>query len=199
MIRPKPINHRKANQTFILILILAFSIICGIANAQPKDQEHYIYFSGAFDIKNSIIGSKATSDKPALDLLYQFAMVSQNIEVNIGYERFNAICFDKFTFGVGYHFPLYGRIGNKVIKTVLIPSIEPTLIGRWGDEWECRSSHLSISGNLALRWHLSDKTALEFLSNFLPRTDLYSRYPEIHSSVPIVPSYYLKIIYKIQR
>jgi len=192
-------NQNRNHVIFWISIIIVTLLVTFKSHSQPKDQEHYLAFSTGLDIKNAIIGSKATGDKPALDLLCQFAMVSQNIEVNIGYERFNAICFDKFTFGVGYHFPLYGRIGNKVIKTVLIPSIEPTLIGRWGDEWECRSSHLSISGNLALRWHLSDKTALEFLSNFLPRTDLYSRYPEIHSSVPIVPSYYLKIIYKIQR
>lgn len=197
MKRPKPINPRKANGTFLLIVIFVIALICGIANAQNKDQEGYIYFSGAIDIRNAVIGSEPTNNKPALDVLYQFGMVGQNIEVNIGYERFNAISFDKFTFGVGYHFPLYGRIGNSVIKTVFIPSIEPTLIGRWGDEWQCSSSHLSIGGNLALRWHLSDKTALELLSNFLPRTDLSSRYPEIHSNVPVVPSYYLKFIYKI--
>lgn len=194
---PKPINPRKANETFILIVIFVIALICGIANAQTKDREHYIYFSGAFDIKNATIGSEATQEKPALDLLFQFGMVGQNVEVNIGYETFKSICFEKYTIGVGYHFPLYGRIGNKTIKTVFIPSIEPTLIGRWGDEWQTTSSHLSIGGNLALRWHLSDKTALELLSNFLPRTDLHTRYPEIHSSVPIINSYYLKFIYKI--
>lgn len=198
MYRPKPINEKKANQTFILICLLVFAIICGIANAQPKDQEQYIYVSGAIDVRNATIGSEPTNNKPALDMLYQFGMVGQNIEVNIGYETFNAICFDKMTIGVGYHFPLYGRIGHTVIKTVLIPSIEPTIIGRWGDEWQCTSSHLSIGGNLSLRWHLSDKIGLELLSNFLPRTDLSTRYPELHFSVPIVISNYLKIIYKIK-
>ncbi len=197
MKRPKPIIEKEANQTFLLIVLFVIALICGIASAQTKENEHYIYFSSAVDIRNAIVGSEPTDNKPALDLLFQFGMVGQNIEVNIGYETFKAICFEKYTIGVGYHFQLYGRIGNRVIKTVLIPSIEPTLIGRYGDEWQTTSSHLSIGGNLALRWHLSDKTALELLFNFLPRTDLYTRYPDIHSSVPIVPSGYLKFIYKI--
>ena len=187
----------KFNQSSIIIFIILFSAFT--TYSQHKDQEHYIYFSGALDFRNAISGSQPTNNKPALDLLYQFGMVGQNIEVNIGYEQFKAICFEKYTIGVGYHFPLYGRIGNTIIKTVLIPSIEPTLIGRWGDEWQTTSSHLSIGGNLSLRWHLSDKIGLELLSNFLPRTDLYARYPEIHSSVPVIMSNYLKIIYKIQR
>lgn len=43
MYRPKPINPRKANQTFLLICILVFAIICGIANAQihVKDNQSF--------------------------------------------------------------------------------------------------------------------------------------------------------------
>lgn len=38
MKRPEPINERKANQTFFLILLLAFAIVCGVANAQVHRQ-----------------------------------------------------------------------------------------------------------------------------------------------------------------
>ena len=43
MQRPKPINQRKANQTFLLICLLVFAIICGIANAQihVKDNQSF--------------------------------------------------------------------------------------------------------------------------------------------------------------
>lgn len=43
MHRPKPINQRKANQTFILILIFVIALICGIANAQihVKDNQSF--------------------------------------------------------------------------------------------------------------------------------------------------------------
>lgn len=180
-------------RTLFLVAMLSFFA----TNAQPKETENYLAFSTGFDVRNSIVGSPATGNKPELDLIYQFEMISQNIDVNIGYERFNSIGFQKYTIGVGYHFPLYGRIGNKVIKTVLIPSIEPTIIDRWGNEWQTTSSHLTIGANIGLRWHLSDKTAVELQTNFLPRTDLKARYPELHNSVPIVTSCYLKFIYKI--
>jgi len=178
-------------KTILFLFVTVFSF------SQNKDQEHYIYFSGAIDIRNATVGSTPTNNKPAADLLYQFGMVGQNFEVNIGYENFKAIHFDKYSIGIGYHFPLYGYVFGKQIKTVFIPSIEPSLIGRWGAEWQCTSSHLSIGGNLSLRWFLSDKVAIEWLTNFLPRTDLCARYPEIHPSIPVISSNYLKIIYKI--
>jgi len=43
MYRPKPINPRKANQTFLLIVIFVLALICGIANAQihVKDNQSF--------------------------------------------------------------------------------------------------------------------------------------------------------------
>lgn len=183
----------------IFLLIISLIMVCN-GYSQTRDQEHYIGFSTAFDVRNGIVGSEPTNNKPALDVFYQALIAAPcGVEINIGYESFKSIGFEKYTMGVGYHFPLYGRIGNRVIKTTLVPSVEPTIIGRWGEEWQCTSSHLSIGGNLALRWNLSDKIAVEWLCNFLPRTDLSARYPELHPKVPIVTSNYLKLIFKIQR
>jgi len=39
MNRPDPINPKKANQTFLLIVIIAFALIFGIANAQIHHQD----------------------------------------------------------------------------------------------------------------------------------------------------------------
>lgn len=181
----------KNMKTTLLLLITT------IALAQPKECEHYLSFSMAIDICNATVGSAPTNNKPKLDLLYQFSMVGDNIEVNIGYENFNAIQFDKYTIGVGYLFPIYAHAFGKKIKTVLIPSIEPTLIDRWGANWETTSSHLSIGGNIALRWHLSETIAIEWLMNALPRTDLSTRYPTLNPTAPIKISNYLKIVYKI--
>lgn len=191
--------NRNAIIFWIIILIISLLMVCN-GYSQPKDREHYIAFSAAFDIRNGIVGSKPTDNKPALDVFYQASIITPcNVEINIGYESFNKIHFEKYTMGVGYHFQLYGRIGNHVIKTTLIPSIEPTFIGRWGKEWQTSSCHISVGGNLALRWNLSDAIALEVLTNFLSRVDLSARYPEQHCKIPIVSSNYLKFIYKIQR
>lgn len=162
-------------------------------------QEHYLYASAAIDVRNAIVGTEPTNNNPEIDYFLQAGIVSRNIELTIGHEKFKAICFDKMTVGINYHFPLYGRIGNSVIKTIFIPGIEPTIINRWGDNWQTTSSHLSIAGNIAFRWNINDDIAFEILSNFLPRVDLKARYAEIHNTVPIVISNYFKIIYKFNR
>jgi len=149
-----------------------------------------VYFSTGIDVRNAITGSKPTNNKSAIDAIIQFGMIDTNTEVTIGYERFSTIQFDKFCFGVGHHFNL-----NKEIA--LIPGIEPTLIGRWGENWQTTSSHLSIAGNLALRYKLSYHFSLELQMNALPRTDLKARYPEIHKTVPVICSNYFKILYRL--
>ena len=172
-----------------------FMATCGFS--QAKDQEHYKYFATAIDIRNAAIGSAPTNNKPALDLIYQAGIVSHNFEINISYESFNRIHFDKYAIGVGYHFPLYGYVLGKQVKTVLIPSIEPAMIGRWGTEWQTTSCHLTISGALSLRWFLTDHLGVELLHTITPRVDLYARYPELHSKIPMIQSNYLKVIYRI--
>ncbi|WP_269684899.1 hypothetical protein [Flavobacterium lacustre] len=187
-----------------LILILVTSLTFA-----QKGTEHYIYFSGAVDVLNLAVGSKPTEYKSGLDYFLQFGMVARNFEINIGYERFGMVQFSKNTIGLGYHFPLYSHIGNKDIKVVFIPSIEPTIINRWGTwgdglSYDQASSHLSVAGNLSLRAHLSDSFAVEYLFNALPRVDIYGKYDNNNWSgrtsindVPIVGSNYLKLIYKI--
>ena len=194
-------------------LFLLLVLFVSIGYSQSKEKDGYIAFSGAFDVRNAIIGSTPTQNKPELDVLFQFAMVGNNLEVNVGYERFNAIDFEKYTIGVGYHFPLYGYVFGQPIKTTFIPSIEPTLIGRWGT-WGGGlgdtqvSSHLSLGGNLAFRWDITDNFAFEYLFNALPRTDLSTMYGENMditrdrasiAGVPIIGSNYFKFIWVINR
>lgn len=187
---------------FILLLVSV------IAFAQ-NEKENYLSFSGALDARNLVSGSEPTNNKSGLNYFLQFAMVSRNFEINVGYERFDMIQFSKNTIGLGYHIPLYARIGSMNIKSVIIPSIEPTLINRWGN-WgggisdEQKSSHLSIGANLAYRIHISDSIAVEYLFNALPRVDINAMYGNSNwkerrsiNGVPIVGSNYIKLVYKI--
>lgn len=172
-------------------------------------KDNYMSFSTGLDIRNAIVGSNPTNNKPALDYQFQFAMVDRNFEVNVGYECFPRLNFDKYSIGIGYHLPLYGNIFGKEIKTTMIPSLEPSLIGRWGT-WgggishSQVSSHLALGVNLAFRWDLSDVWAVEYCFNSLTRTDLAAMYGNSRGKVsvegvPIVGSNYFKIVYKINR
>ncbi|MEM0575670.1 hypothetical protein [Flavobacterium polysaccharolyticum] len=185
-------------------------LVSTIAFAQ-SDKENYLSFSGALDARNLISGSDPTNNESALNYLLQFAMVSKNFEINVGYERFSMIQYSKNTIGFGYHIPLYARIGAMNIKSTIIPSIEPTLINRWG-KWgggistEQKSSHLTVGANLAYRIHISDSIAIEYLFNALPRVDLCAMYGSASTKdkksangIPIIGSNYFKLVYKIGR
>lgn len=191
-------------KTLFLLLVSA------IAFAQ-SDKENYLSFSGALDARNLVSGSEPTDNKSGLNYLLQFAMVSRNFEINVGYERFSMIQFSKNTIGFGYHIPLHARIGSMNIKTTIIPSIEPTLINRWGN-WgggissEQKSSHLSVGANLAYRIHISDSIAVEYMFNALPRVDINAMYGNANwkerkslNGIPVVGSNYIKLVYKIGR
>lgn len=192
-------------KNFILLLITTISI------AQSQTKEHYIAFSSAIDVVNLSGGSGGINNKNTLDLLLQASAISENLEINIGYEMFNQMQFDKYTIGIGYHFPLYGYLFGKQVKTILITAIEPTLIdryGTWGGKlsYNASSSHLTIGANLSFRIHLSDTFAIEYLFNALPRTDLAAKYPKetwdqkaTISGIPISGNNFIKLIYKINR
>lgn len=195
-------NHFK----IIIILLLTHTVFSSYGQ-QQKDT--YISFTSGVDIRNAFIGSAPTNNEPSLNYQFQFAMVGNNVEVNMGYEVFPRLDFDKYTIGVGYHFHLYGNALSRNIHTVFIPSIEPTLIGRhgtWGGglSYNQVSSHMSLGLNLALRWHISDNIAFEYSFNALPRTDLKAMYGEKSTrdrasiaGVGIVGNNFLKITYML--
>lgn len=187
----------------ILALLLTNSILA--------QKDNYISFATGIDVRNVIVGSKPTNNKSAIDYQFQFSMVDRNVEVNIGYESFNRINFDKYSIGIGYHIPLYANLFNTTIKTTFVPSIEPSLIGRWGKwggglTYNQVSSHLSLGINFGFKWNLSDSFGVEYCFNTLPRTDLSTMYGEMAtknkcsiSGIPLVGSNYFKLIYKINR
>ena len=187
-----------------LIILL---LLTTLSYTQEKDG--YIAFSAGFDAKNTLLGSGATRYKPSLDGLYQFSMVGSNIEGVISYEHFQKIGFSKFSFGGGYHFPLFGRVFGKEVRTVFIPTLGVALISRF-DEVYNPQSHMTIESNLALRWHLLNNLAFETQLNLLPRVDLKYRneksstpddlsekYLLVIDGLPIVPSVYVKVVWII--
>ena len=141
-------------------------------------------------------------------MLFQFSMVSRNVDVNLNYELDPGLDYSRYAFGLGYHFPLYASFSGNEIVTMLIPSIEPTLINRtgsWGGvlEDDQSSSHLSLGLNLSLNWKLTAKISTEYTFNMLPRTDLKAKFGDASGAniqgVPIVGSSFVKIIYRISR
>lgn len=107
---------------------------------------------------------------------------------------FNAIGFEKYSFGVGY-------IENITPKIAISASIEPSLIGRWKTElntdWHNRSSHLALGMTVSARVDITTTIGIGVSTNGLIRTDLKANYAEINKNTPLVLSNYLTIYIKI--
>jgi len=188
----KRIFNRAKKIKTILLLLFSF-----ISLGQTKQKDAYIAMLFGVDVRNAIVGSNPTNNLPEADLITKLVLVGEGFEVNVAYERFNAIGFSKLGVGVGYHIPLYSYVFGKEIKTVFIPSIEPCTIDRWEKHSGVRGWY-SVGINASLRWFVSDRIGFEILLNALPRTDLKRMYPELHNTVPIVYSTYVCIIYKLK-
>ena len=173
-------------------------------------QDNYISFSAGLDTGNAI-GAGVTDNTAQLNYVVQFAMVASNIEVNLGAEIFPVLDLKRYSLGVGYHFPLYAYIKRNEIKTTFIPALEPSLIDRY-DTWggglsgDNKSSHMTLALNLALQWDLNDNLSIQYAANFLPRTDLKSKYPEKMwnedikvANTPVSISNFIKLVYRIER
>ena len=161
-----------------LITLLLFTVVSYSQNVQ---------FSVGTDVRNSIVGSKPTNNKPEANIIYQFAMISnEGIEVGITYETFKAISFERYNVQVGYQIEPLERVK-------IIPAINYNIIGRYGDKWGCASSHLAFGANVGLRYQISDTFDVEYNGEVLQRVDLNTKY----GGSNYVYSGYLKLIYKI--
>lgn len=189
--------------------ITALLLFITASSFAQQDKDNYIAFTAGFDVRNAIVGSTPTADEPALNYQLQFAMVSNNIEVNLGYEAFPRIDYDRYHIGVGYHFHLYGYALGKALHTTFIPTLEPSLIGRhgtWGGglSYNQTSSHLSVGLSLAFRWNINDNLSFGYRFNALPRTDLSAMYGEMSTrdrasiaGIGIVGSNFLDLTYRL--
>lgn len=157
-------------------------------------QDPYVYFGTSIDVRNAIIGSDATMNKPQADLLFKFGMTGQGFEVAIGYEHFNVLDFERYFVSVGKMIEVNDRL-------TLVPSIEPSLIGRshdWGGGLgyeDVESSHLTVGISMPIRYHLNDNFALEGILDAILRTDDMAKYRD---DFKVTPSFRVGLIYKIQ-
>lgn len=170
-------------------------LIALAATAAYGQKDRYISLAAGTDLRS-----------PGADLIFQTALVSQDVEVNLSYEHHANLDFSRFAFGLGYHFRLFAYPGGREAVTTFIPSIEPTLINRWGNwggglgERGQSSSHLSLALNLSLNWKLNDTSGVELAANFLPRPDLLAMYGDQGGTtiggMPVVTSVFLKYVYR---
>lgn len=190
---------------FILPALLALSIS---ANAQlsTKEKDTYLSVSVGADIRNGILGSEPTGNKPSLNWITEFHAVSQNVDITIGYEEFAQIKYSRMISAIGYHFPLYAYIGNTEIKTTFQPSLEASIIKRtYTDNYtyqgkqfkeERTPGFLAYGINLGFNWDLSDSFAIQTATNIIQRPDKDFLYGEKDRWVL---SNYFKLVYKFNK
>lgn len=170
-----------------LILLLLFT--CSMYAQDP-----YVYFGATADLRNLTIGSDATKSKSQADLLFKFGMTGQGFEVAIGYEHFPALDFERYLISVGKMIQVNDNL-------TLVPSIEPSLIGRyssWGGGLgyeDVESSHLTVGLAMPIRYSFNDSLALEGILDAIIRTDDMAKYGD---DFKVTPSFRLGIVYKIQ-
>jgi len=162
----------------ILILALMF---CSLMYCQKQ------YVSVLADVRNGTVGSDSTINTPALDLMILGGVTDKNgITIEIGYENFKEIEFQKMFFGIGYTFIHWSK------KLECAVTVEPTYITRdWGVD-KGKITYLSIGASTRGTYNFNDNFGVSLLGNVLLRTDNAHRY-DIHP--PKIFSIYLGITY----
>lgn len=165
--------------------LLIALLLTNIATAQ------HVYFALGGDLRNGIVGSNPTENKPELNCSLEFKMVgNNNVEVGIGFEQFNRIDFNRMYITAGYRF----EIG----ELTFIPTIEPTLINRydnWGGgiDYEMKQSFLTVGLGSALEYSFNEKLGVQLYCGVLSRPDIKLMFDENK----VVVSGFAKLIYKI--
>lgn len=169
-------------------------ILLLLLTASSYAQDSYVYFGSSADLRNATIGSQATENKASADLLFKFGMTGQGFEVAIGYEHFERLDFKRYMISVGKILEVNKRL-------TVVPSVEPSIISRWGS-WggglgyqDVESAHLTVGLAMPIRYHLNDNFALEAILDAILRTDDMARYGD---EFKVTPSLRLGLIYKIE-
>ncbi len=160
----------------IIKLILLFTTTVSFS------QENGAFISTGFDMRNAIVGSNATSYKPAIDVNISLHGIYNKFELSIFYENFNRITFQSYGFTAG------SNTKTLITNLYACSSFEGGFIVRTGN-----SSYPFFGGNIELRYMLNEKLALGLLYNLRYRTDLL-----IYNNDNLRASLFLNIFYKIK-
>lgn len=167
--------------------LLLIALIATTSNFYSQKQ----YLNVSVDIRNAIIGSNPSNNKPSLDIIILGGVTDKNgITLEAGYENFKAIKFSKIYFGIGYTFVHWSK------KLECAVTLEPTYITRdWGDDYG-KVTYKSIGASSRVTYNVNDNFGVSLLGNVLLRTDNEDRYG---ISTPKVFSAYLGITYSFNQ
>jgi hypothetical protein len=118
------------------------------------------YLSISADLRNGIVGSKPTNNKPEADLLFRAGVISnKDLKVGVLYENFKSIGFQKYGFEIGNQIKFTNRL-------IIVPTIEVTIIVREN------LNHLNAGLNAEIIYMLTDNLGISTIANYSTRTDL---------------------------
>ena len=141
------------------------------------------------DIKNCLVGSAPTDNKPKADLLFKLTIQNDRMmEIGIGTEVFPSIDYNKVFVTVGRRIDLLNNLS-------ITGSIEPSVIDRtndWGGGLSKSDPKMffTAGASATLRYKPIDDIFFELQGNLTHRMDLKSQFNEPH---PLKPSVYFSI------
>lgn len=147
------------------------------------------FISASFDLRNAVIGSTPTGNKPAADLLLKCGMVGEKgFEIQVQYENFKRIDFVKYGVNFGHKIPITDNLS-------VSPLAELAFIKRdWGgDVGEVANGGAGAA--VSVRYYFSDRFGIELFTEQLFRGDLDWRYGS--GAHPWVTSVYGGLTYRI--
>lgn len=165
----------------IIILILLISPL--ISYSQD------VYAIASIDVRNAVVGSAPTLNKPAADILITLgARGNKGFTVEVGYEHFQEIEFQKMFFAMGYTFISDSK------KLELAITLDPTYITRdWKSEnYVGKQNYRALGQSTRLTYNFNETYGISAIGNALRRTDLAERY---HHKTEIVYSLYVGVTY----
>jgi len=148
--------------------------------------QSFLSVSGNVDVRSATLGSKPTNFKPALDFILKVHAVSNvGVELQGGYERFDAIGFSREMANIGYNSERYIALFGNEIDITAIPYIGGSIIHRFGKEDRIvkgeyiygKSSHVALQVGISFRYEISDKIIFDATYELMTRPDLDYVYP----------------------